>query len=329
MLRNTSDLQLFVSLIEAGSISAAARVLNSSPPAVSRRLAALEARLGVRLITRTSRHFEPTAEGQLYYKRGVCILRQIEEAESEVTSNGKIPRGLIKVGAPMGFGRRILTPIIERFSDAYPEVDVHLVLSDAGWDVLDDSLDVAVRVGLPPDTSVISRLLVSQRRIVCASPQYLARFGTPRTPEDLTHHRCIRLVRGSCALDNWQFFCNGQKQSVRVSGPFTATSSEVVSQWAVAGKGIALLALWDIEEHLRNGELKECLSDYWCDVVELYAVFAQRQHLPLRIRMFVDFLVNESRRLVAPPRFAQGMSPDMEPALKLVPAGADARAVAR
>jgi DNA-binding transcriptional LysR family regulator len=293
MLDNISDLRLFVSLIEAGSISATARILNSSPPAVSRRLAALEARLGIRLITRTSRHFEPTDEGQLYYKRGVCILRQIDEAEAEATSGGKTPRGQIKVGAPMGLGRRFIAPIIERFNDVYPDVNVHLVLSDAGWDVLDDSLDIAIRVGLPPDTSVIARKLISQRRIVCAAPEYLAKFGTPEIPEDLIRHNCIRLVRGPCALDNWQFSCQGQKQSVRVAGTFTTTSSEVISQWALGGKGVALLALWDIQDHLQAGRLRECLSNYWCDVVEVYAVFVQRQHLPLRIRMFVDFIAND------------------------------------
>lgn len=318
MLDNISDLRLFVGLIEAGNISAAARILNSSSPAVSRRLAALEARLGIRLITRTSRHFEPTDEGRLYYKRGLCILRQIEEAEAEATSGGKIPRGQIKVGAPMGLGRRIIAPVIERFNDAYPDVNVHLVLSDAGWDVLDDSLDIAIRVGLPPDTSVIARTLVSQRRIVCASPEYLARFGTPRTPEDLTRHNCIRLVKGACALDNWQFSCNGRKQGVRVTGTFTTTSSEVISQWAVAGKGVALLALWDIQDHLKTGKLRECLSDYWCDVIELYAVFVHRQHLPLRIRTFVDFIANEFSLSGASNGLLEDRRSGTEPTLELV-----------
>ncbi|HJV85412.1 MAG TPA: LysR family transcriptional regulator [Noviherbaspirillum sp.] len=307
---NVSDLRLFVTMVDAGSISAAARILNSSPPAVSRRLATLEARLGIRLITRTSRHFEPTDEGRVYYERGVCILKQIEDAESEATLRAKKPCGQLKVGAPMGLGRRYIAPMIERFNVCYPDISVHLVLSDAGWDVLDDSLDVAIRVGLPPDTSIIARKLIEQRRIVCASPSYLDQFGTPQTPEDLVRHNCIRLVRGADPLDNWQFSLEGQKRGVRVSGTFTTTSSEVVSQWAAAGKGIGLLALWDIQEHLETGTLKECLTEYWCDVIELYAIFVHRQHLPLRIRMFVDFIAKEFRSFGAQSGWHDRTSPD-------------------
>lgn len=290
---NVSDLYLFAHLIEAGSISAAASALSSSPPAVSRRLANLEARLGIRLITRTSRRFEATDEGRLFYERCVSILQQIEDAEAEAASRGTAPRGDLKICAPMSLGRRIIAPSIERFTERYPDVNVQLLLSDAGADVVDDSLDVALRVGLPQDTSVVARKVLCQRRIACASPEYFARFGVPTTPDDLAHHNCIRLTRGSNLLDKWEFIEQQQRRTVHVHGTLSTTSSEVIRQWALAGKGIALLALWDINDVLSAGELRECLQEYWCDKIELYAVFVHRRHLPLRIRSFVDFISKE------------------------------------
>lgn len=291
MIDNVSDIRLFAQLIEAGGISAAARMLKSSAPAVSRRLAAIETRLGIRLITRTTRHFEPTTEGRLFYERCVFILGEIDKAEAEAASGGRTPRGDLKISAPMALGRQVIAPMIARFTEIYPDVQVQLVLSDAGLDVVDDSLDIALRVGLPVDTSVIARKLLSRRRIVCASPEYLMKFGRPNTPDDLRRHNCIRLVRASGLLDKWQFMVQGRKQEVHVSGTLSTTSSEVVREWVLAGKGIGLLSLWDLKHELvASGALQECLQDYWCDVIELYAVFVNRRHLPLRIRMFLDFI---------------------------------------
>lgn len=292
-----SDLRLFARLIEAGTISAAADVLNSSPAAVSRRLARLEARLGVRLITRTSRHFEPTDEGRLFYERCTSILREIGKAEAEATSRSTTPSGDLKISAPMGLGRRHVAAMIGRFRDRYPDVRVQLVLSDAGLDVVDDSLDIAIRVGLPLDTDVVARKLLSQRRIVCASPAYFARFGVPRTPEELVQHNCMCLVRRRGIFDKWSFEVNGQPREVRVAGTLSSTSSEVLRDWALGGKGLALLATWDVGDAVRSGELQSCLQDCWCDVIELYAVFVSKRHLPLRIRTFVDHIAEEFGRL--------------------------------
>lgn len=291
-----SDLRLFVRLIEAGTISAAAQVLESSPAAVSRRLARLEARLGVRLITRTSRHFGPTDEGRLFYERCASILREIGKAEAEAALRGTTPSGDLKISAPMGLGRRHVAGMVKRFSDLYPEVRVQLALSDAGLDVVDDSLDIAIRVGLPLDTGVVARKLLSQRRIVCASPAYFARFGVPKTPEDLVQHNCICLVRRRGIFDKWQFEVDGKPREVRVAGTLSSTSSEIVRDWALDSKGLALLATWDVDDVLQAGELQECLRDYWCDVIELYAIFVSRQHLPLRIRTFMDHIAKEFER---------------------------------
>lgn len=290
MADELNDLRLFAGMVEAGSLSAAARQLDSSAAAMSRRLAALEKRLGVRLVTRTSRRFELTKEGALFHERAVAILQSLDDAESEVSAQARIARGLLCVGAPSEIGRKQIAPLIERFSDRYPEVEVRLVLSDIGLDVIDDNLDVAIRIGLPPDTGVIAKKLLASRRVVCAAPAYLARHGKLETPDDLIHHDCIRLVRGQRVFDRWLFAEHGRRREVQVRGTLSTGSGEVLHDWALKGRGLALKAQWDIEDDLKSGAPVECLSAYHCDDIHLYAVFASRRHLSPRVRVFLDFM---------------------------------------
>ncbi|GGD70274.1 LysR family transcriptional regulator [Caballeronia grimmiae] len=290
MTDEINDMRAFAQMIDAGSLSAAARATDSSPAAMSRRLAALERRLGVRLVTRTSRRFELTAEGAQFHERVRAILLAVEEAQAEASAQSHMPRGLLRVGAPSEIGRKQIAPIITAFSERYPEVEVRLVLSDVGLDVIDDNLDVALRIGLPSDTGVVAKKLLSSRRVVVASPDYLARHGTPRRPADLAAHECIRLVRGQRVFDRWRLLEDGEPRDVLVSGRLSTASGEVLHDWARDGRGLALKALWDIKDDLETGRLVECLADYHCDEIELYAIFASRRHLPPRVRVFLDFL---------------------------------------
>ena len=290
MADEVAELQLFVEIVKAGNLSAAARALNSSPAAMSRGLSALESRLGVRLVTRTSRTFELTEEGALFYERCERIVAEIAEAEAEASSQGKTVKGKLRIGAPMGIGRRLIAPLIACFVEKYPGIQVHLNLSDSGLDVIDDGLDLALRVGLPTDNSVIAKKILSTRRIVCASPSYLKRNGVPRRPEDLRQHDCIRLVRGRRVMDAWSFQEDGKPFQMTVSGTLTTTSGEVVHNWVCAGRGIALKAVWDVQPDLETGTLAECLKDFWCDEIDLFAICANRQHLFPRIRVFLDFI---------------------------------------
>jgi DNA-binding transcriptional LysR family regulator len=294
-----SDMRAFAQMIAAGSLSAAARAADVSPAAMSRRLAALEQRLGVRLVQRTSRRFELTAEGAQFHERVLAILADIDAAEAEAGAQSRTPRGLVCVGAPSEIGRKQIAPVITAFCASYPDVDVRLVLSDIGLDVIDDNLDIAVRIGLPLDTGVVARKLLSSRRIVVGAPAYLGRHGTPRTPADLAAHDCIRLVRGQRVFDRWRFLEDGRVREVAVGGRLSTASGEVLHDWVRGGHGLALKALWDIEDDLRSGALVECLAAYHCDVIELYAVFASRRHLAPRVRAFLDFL---ARELVIAPR---------------------------
>ena len=291
MADEVAELQLFVEIVRAGNLSAAARALNSSPAAMSRGLTALESRLGVRLVTRTSRSFELTEEGQLFYERCMRIVADIADAEAEASSKGAAIKGMLRIGAPMELGRRLVAPLITEFRGRYPDVQVHLVLSDSGLDVIDDGLDVALRNGLPSDSSVIARKVLTAKRITCASPAYFKKHGTPAKPGDLLQHDCIRLVRGRRVMDAWVFQEQGKRFEVVVNGTLTTTSGEVVHDWVRRGKGIALKADWDLQAELREGSIVPCLSDYWCDEINLFAPCANRQHLSPRIRAFLKFII--------------------------------------
>jgi DNA-binding transcriptional LysR family regulator len=291
MADEVAELQLFVEIVRAGNLSAAARALNSSPAAMSRGLTALESRLGVRLVTRTSRSFELTEEGQLFYERCARIVADIADAEAEASSKGATIRGMLRLGAPMEIGRRLVAPLITEFREKFPDVQVHLVLSDAGLDVIDDGLDVALRVGLPSDSSVIARKVLTAKAITCASPSYFKELGTPAKPGDLLQHDCIRLVRGRRVMDAWVFHEQGKRFEVVVNGTLTTTSGEVVHDWVRAGKGIARKADWDLQAELREGSIVPCLSDYWCEEIDLFAICANRRHLSPRIRAFLKFIV--------------------------------------
>jgi len=300
MANEVADIQLFVEIIKAGNLSAAARALNSSPAAMSRSLSSLESRLGARLVTRTSRSFELTEEGSLFYERCQRIVAEIAEAEAEASSQTGSVKGKLRVGAPNELGRRLVAPLIAQFIQKHPQVQAHLTLSDSGLDVIDDGLDVALRVGLPDDSSVIARKVLSTRRIVCASPVYFKRHGMPSHPEDLKQHDCILLVRGRRVMDSWIFQQNGRRFAVTLKGTLTTTSGEVVHDWVRAGMGIALKASWDLLPELADGKIVQCLDSFWCDQIDLFAICANRTHQPSRIRGFLDFIATNLPAMVRP-----------------------------
>ena len=290
-----SDLRLFVRMAMAGSLSETARRLNSSLPAMSRRLSAMEARLGVRLFDRNTRHFALTNEGTVFYERAVVILADLDAAEAEVAASVAVPPGHIRVGAPLEIGRRRFGPLISEFSKVFPCVSVELVLSDSQIDVVGDELDVGLLIEQPTDGNMISRQLLSSRRVVCASPEYIAQHGLPEKPADLLQHDCICLVRGRHIFDRWTFVEDGQPKEVQVKGPLKTNHAEVMHGWALTGRGIGLKALWDIEDDLKQGRLVELLPSFADNVINLYAVYPTRVHLPPRVRVFIDFLVASTR----------------------------------
>jgi DNA-binding transcriptional LysR family regulator len=287
------DVELFRAIVEAGGISACALATDSSPPAVSRRLSALEARLGVRLAERSARRFRLTDEGALYYEHCRSILTNLRDVEAEVSARGTTARGLLKVGAPMELGRRRIAPLLAGFAARHPGLEAHLVLSDAGLEVGEDGLDVALRIGRPDDQAVMTRKIAITKRVLCAAPAYLAARGTPQRPEDLSGHECLRLARRHRLLDRWRFRAESGFEEIKVSGHLSSASGDVLHGWALEGRGISLEALWDVEEDLEAGRLVECLADYACDNIELFATFLPGHPVPPRIRLFVDFMAAE------------------------------------
>jgi DNA-binding transcriptional LysR family regulator len=285
-----ADVELFCTVVEAGGISAGALASGSSPPAVSRRLSALEARLGVRLADRSARRFRLTDEGALYYEHCQGILASLRDAEAEVSARGAAARGLLKAGAPMELGRRRIAPLLAQFAAQHPGLEVHLVLSDAGLEVGQDGIDVALRVARPDDPAVIARKIAATRRIVCGAPSYLAARGVPARPADLASHECLRLARRHRLLDSWRFRTESGVEEISVTGQLSSSSGDVLHGWALEGRGLSLEALWDVGEDLQAGRLIECLAEYNCDEIELFATFQSGHPVPPRVRLFVDFM---------------------------------------
>ena len=285
-----SDLRLFIKMVSAGSLSETARRLNSSLTAISRRLSQMEARLGVRLIDRGARRFSLTEEGELLFARGVSIIAEIDEVEAEVSAKVRAPKGRLRVSAPSEIGRRRIAPLVSEFTELYPATAVELILTDAKPDVLGGELDFGLQTGLPSDGSLIVRKLLGGSRVVCASPRYLSEHAAPEVPQDLAQHNCIRMIRWGQVFDRWRFVVDGVQQEVVISGALTANGADVVHSWILAGHGIGLKARWDIQADLADGRLVELLAPYSHDPINLYAVYANRSHLPQRMRMFIDFI---------------------------------------
>ena len=285
-----SDLRLFTKMVSAGSLSETARRLNSSLTAMSRRLSQMEDRLGVRLIERGSRRFSVTEEGQLLFSRGLSIIAEIDEMEAEVSAKVRTPRGRLRVSAPSEIGRRRIAPLVSEFVELYPGTSIELILTDAKPDVAGDELDLGLQTDLPSDGNLIARKLLGGSRVVCASPKYLSERAAPKLPRDLAQHNCICMIRWGQVFDRWRFVVDGVQQEVAVSGSLIANGADVVHNWILAGSGIGIKARWDIQTDLDDGRLVEVLTQYSHDIMNLYAVYTRRSHMPQRMRMFIDFI---------------------------------------
>ena len=293
---HSSELQLVVELARAGGMSAAARQLDVTPAAVSKRLAQIEARLGVRLFNRSTRRLSLTAEGEDYLESARRILAEIEDLDQRIASRQDSPRGLLKVNAPLGFGRSYIAPAIAEFAQKYPEVSLQLQLTDSPADFVQDAVDVAVRFGDLPDTRLIARKIAPNRRLVCASPGYLKSHGIPATPHDLARHQCIVLRQNEAAYGLWRFTKGRRSETVKVRGNLSSNDGEVTLTWGLAGLGILQRAEWDLARYLRSGRLVQVLEDYALPQADIYAVFPERHHLSAKVRVFVDFLVAYFRK---------------------------------
>lgn len=289
-----ADLGFFSALAGAGSLSAAARELGITTPAVSKRLAQMESRLGLLLVNRSTRRMSLTPEGELYLEHARRILGEIDELQQLLGVSKATPQGLLRVNATLGFGRSHVAPLISRFVRQHPQVEVQLQLSVNPPALSDDAFDVCIRFGAPPDARVIARHIAPNRRLLCAAPAYLARQGTPRVPEDLIRHNCIGIRQGEEAYGLWRL-SSGRGQpattvAVKTRGNLTTNDGEIAVNWALDGHGILLRAEWDLERHLKSGRLVQVLPQFHTPDADIHAVYPQRHQLTARVRAFVDFV---------------------------------------
>lgn len=289
-----ADLGFFSVLASAGSLSAAARELGITTPAVSKHLAQMEARVGVSLVNRTTRRMGLTPEGELYLEHARRILGEIQDLGELLGASKSSPQGMLRVNATLGFGRTHIAPLISRFVRQHPGVDVQLQLSVNPPPLTDDAFDVCIRFGAPPDARVIARHIAPNRRLLCASPAYLKKYGTPRTPHELTRHNCIGIRQGEEAYGTWRLTHGRGKQAVteavKTRGSLTTNDGEIAVNWALDGHGILMRAEWDIERYLKSGRLVQVLPQYFTPDADIYAVYPQRHQLAARVRAFVDFV---------------------------------------
>jgi DNA-binding transcriptional LysR family regulator len=289
MADSVQEMMIFARVVGAGSLSAAARELGLSPALVSRRLAALESRLGARLINRTTRSLHLTDDGATYYEACARVLADIEEADATVSAGRVEPRGTLRVALPASFGHQHIAPLIPRFAERYPQIQLALSLSDRTINLIEEGFDLAVRIAHLEDSSLTARKLAPNRRVVCASPAYLARHGTPRTPDELARHNCLTTTDFAM---NWDYKGpDGKPGSVRVIGRYSCDNWEVLREWALAGLGIALKSTWDVHRLLVDSSLVEVCPGYtFHSDVAIYAVYPSRRFLPAKTRVFIDFL---------------------------------------
>jgi len=289
-----ADLGFFSTLASAGSLSAAARELGITTPAVSKHLALMESRLGVSLVVRTTRRMSLTPEGELYLESARRILGEIDGMEELLGLSKATPKGLLRVNATLGFGRSHVAPLISRFVRKHPQVEVQLQLSVNPPPLTEDSFDVCVRFGAPPDSRVIARYIAPNRRLLCASPAYLAKHGVPKIPNDLTKHNCIGIRQGEEAYGVWRLTSGRGKsattEAVKTRGNLATNDGEIAVSWALEGHGVLMRAEWDIERYLRNGRLVHVLPQYHTPDADIHAVYPQRHQLAARVRAFVDFV---------------------------------------
>lgn len=288
----SSELAFFVLLAKKESLSATARELDITPPAVTKRLAQMEQRLGVRLLNRTSRTLSLTSEGEVYLAHATKILADIREMEDQVASSRATPKGLLRVNATLGFGRTTIAPLISRFARRYPDVEVQLQLTDRPINLVEEAFDLGIRFGALPDSRLSARRIMVNRRFLCASPAYLKKSGSPLLPADLSRHNCIIHRQNEDAHGVWRLTRGRKTETVKVNGTLSSNDGDVALGWALDGHGILPRSEWDLAKYLDSGRLQIVLPDFKLAAADLHVFFPTRRNLPAKIRALVDFLAD-------------------------------------
>lgn len=284
------QLESFVSVVGRGSLTAAAMAEGVAPAIMGRRLDALEARLGVKLLVRTTRRITLTHEGSAFLEDCQRLLADLANAEASVSAGGVKASGHLRITAPAGFGRRHVAPLVPKFREQHADVTITLNLSDRVIDLAGEGFDCAVRVGDLPDSSLVSVRLADNRRLCVATPRYLQTHGVPRHPGDLAKFDCLTLSSDSSQTRGWAFTVDGELVHLKPGGPLDCSDGQVLHDWCLADYGIAWRSTWEVESEISAGRLVALLEEFAAPANGIYAVFPQRKHLPLRVRLWIDFL---------------------------------------
>jgi len=284
------QIESFVSVATKGSLTAAALAEGVAPAVMGRRIDALEARLGVKLLLRTTRKLTLTHEGSAFLEDCQRLLTELANAEAGVSAGGVQASGHLRVTAPAGFGRRHVAPLVPEFLALHPEVSLSLNLSDRVVDIVNEGFDCAVRVGDMPDSSLVSTRLADNRRLCVSAPSYLKRAGTPKHPSELARHACLILSSEASQTRGWAFQIDGSLVHLRPQSRLDCSDGQVLHDWCVQGLGLAWRSTWEVDADLAAGRLVSVLDEFAAPPNGIFAVFPQSKHLPLRVRLWIDYL---------------------------------------
>lgn len=287
---NITDIAVFVQVVESGSFTTAAERLGLSRSVVSKYITRLEDRLGARLMNRTTRRLSLTEAGQTFFTRSQRGLQEIEAAQAEVSHLQEIPRGKLRINAPMSFGILHIAPGLPEFAAQYPELSVDMNLDDRQVDLIEEGFDLAIRIAELPDSSLVARRLGPCRHVVCASPAYVKQHGTPQTPDDLRKHNAITF-RYQDSPNEWRFLTpGGRYASVPVTGSIQMNNSLAIREAVLNGAGITLTPSFIVGEDIKTGRLTQLLPDHRAQEISIYAIYPERRHLLPKVQAFIDFM---------------------------------------
>ena len=286
-----SDLAFFSLLVRKGSLSAAAQELGVTPPSISKRLAALEARLRVRLLNRTTRRMSLTPEGETYLLEGERLTAELQTLEQRLSGGALHPQGTLKLGATLGFGRQHIAPALAAFAHQYPDVEVQLYLADRIVNLVESGLDAIIHFGELPDLNLTALRIADNRRLICAAPAYLAKHGEPAAPRDLQKHNCIFIRERDEIHGQWHMRSGARQETIKVRGQMSTNDGECALTWALAGHGVIIRSEWDAAAYIRSGRLRVLLPDWELPNADIFVVFPTRSHLSAKTRVLVDFLL--------------------------------------
>ncbi|WP_395701041.1 LysR family transcriptional regulator [Aquabacterium sp.] len=299
------QIESFIAVATKGSLTAAAQAEGVAPAVIGRRIDGLEERLGVKLLVRTTRRITLTHEGSAFLEDCQRIVADIANAEASVSAGGVKASGHLRITAPAGFGRRHVAPLVPQFLALHQDVSLSLNLADRVVDIVNEGFDCAVRVGDLPDSSLVSVRLADNRRLCVATPAYLKRAGTPQHPQELGRHACLTLSSDASQTRGWAFQIDGELTHLRPSGRLDCSDGQVLHAWCLQGLGIAWRSTWEVEQQVASGQLVEVLGAYAAPPNGIYAVVPQRKHLPLRVRLWIDFI----KHSYGDPAYWRGASP--------------------